>query len=74
MPPMPIPTAAVRLFKMEYTVCGGMVELKGKQPRVEGDGPADKYVKSILEQCQWWGFGNVLLQLDETGHIKTVSG
>ena len=55
----------VRFLKMGYTVCGGMVWLKGNEPGSVEDGPAVKYVKSILEQCEWSGLDHGTLRLDD---------
>lgn len=41
----------VRFLSMGFVVCGGMMWLRGNVG--ETDGPAVKYVESILEQCHW---------------------
>jgi hypothetical protein len=59
----------VRFLSMGFTVCGGMVWLKGNDvvgTSEEVDGPAVKYVKSILEQCKWSGI--------ENGVVKNFNG
>ena len=54
----------IRFLSMGFTVCGGMVWLKGNDVGATEDGPAVKYVKSILEQCKWSGLENGELKLD----------
>ena len=52
----------VRFLSMGFVVCGGMMWLRG-----DGgvNGPAVKYVESILEQCQWDGLSK-LREVDYT--------
>jgi len=52
----------IRFLSMGFTVCGGMVWLRGNtdtnnNSEKKRDGPAVRYVLSILQQCQWSGLG-----------------
>jgi hypothetical protein len=48
----------IRFLSMGFTVCGGMVWLKGNEPGTKNDGPAVRYVLKILEQCEWSGIND----------------
>lgn len=54
----------VRFLSMGFIVCGGTMWLRG-----DGgvNGPAVKYVESILEQCKWDGLSK-LREVDYTNH------
>lgn len=46
----------IRFLSMGFVVCGGMMWLRGNDDPNE-DGPAVRYVLSILEQCRWQDSG-----------------
>jgi hypothetical protein len=48
----------IRFLSMGFVVCGGMMWLRGNDDPVNNvDGPAVRYVLSILEQCRWHDSG-----------------
>lgn len=63
----------VRFLSMGFTVCGGMVWLKGNAAGASEDGPAVKYVKSILTQCQWSGIHDGQLQSDDNATHDNIN-
>ena len=61
----------IRFLSMGFVVCGGMMWLKGNENRGV-DGPAVKYVLSILEQCGWNRGNNSSATLGDSNHDDSV--